>query len=179
MRNFVILLFAMAIGVSVADHVLADTLYGLYSDNSIKQNNTNTKTTNTKSKSKRRTNSVPANQTYTPTFSNQNRIFKDPNDMMQKGSLNYGQYATSGKRTNPVRFDNPYNHLNDKYTTTQEQVSASTATYDGDAVRFKRGADGNIYGYNKYGKKIGVYRLNNNGTTTQYDTQGNKMGTFK
>ena len=103
---------------------------------------------------------------------------------MKQGSQNYGEYATKDRRTNPVRIGNPYNHLNDKYISTPTTnmysgSSKSSSSFDGDAVRFKRSADGNIYGYNKYGKRVGVYRLNNNGTTTQYDTQGNKMGTFK
>lgn len=182
MRNFIILLSLLIAGMWITDTVIAGTLYDLYSDNSAR---TSTQTT-TKTKSANQTNNVSNyyNSNYMPDYSNQTQIFKNPEKLMQKGSMNYSQYAAKDKRTNPVRIGNPYNHLNDKYvstptSTTSAKSSQVTSSFDSDAVRFKRASDGNIYGYNKYGKKVGIYKLNGNGTTTQYDTQGNKMGTFK
>lgn len=178
MRNFVITLLVLSTGMWIADSVFADTLYGLYSDNTAKQTTTTTKHKKTKSSN----NLNQYNNTYMPNYSNDSpmkTLSGNADELMKKGSPNYGQYAITNKRTNPLRFDNPYNKLNDKKITTPAQAATSTVTFDGDAVKFKKGADGNLYGYNKYGKKIGVYRVNANGTTTQYDTQGNRMGTFK
>lgn len=184
MRNFVIFLLLVSTGICIADNVFANTLYDLYSDNSIKQSVQTSKTKPTKNTNHTQINPAYYNNSYMPNFSGQNQVFKNPESLMKQGSQNYGEYATKDRRTNPVRIGNPYNHLNDKYISTPTTnmysgSSKSSSSFDGDAVRFKRSADGNIYGYNKYGKRVGVYRLNNNGTTTQYDTQGNKMGTFK
>lgn len=183
MRNFVIFLLLLSTGMWIADNVFAGTLYDLYSDNTVKQ------PVQAKAKAKNKTtqsqtNSNYYNNNYMPNLSGQNQIFRNPDNLVKQGSQNYGEYATKDRRTNPIRIGNPYNHLNDKYisaptSTIYSNDSKSSSGFDGDAVRFKRSADGNIYGYNKYGKKIGIYRLNNNGTTTQYDTQGNRMGTFK
>lgn len=185
MRNFVIFLFLLSTGLWIADNVFASTLYDLYSDNSAKpvQQTTKTKTTK-KTTTQTQTNPNYYNNNYMPDFSGQNQIFRNPENLFKQGSQNYGEYATKDRRTNPVRIGNPYNHLNNKYVSTPTYTgysnnSKSSSNFDSDAVKFKRSADGNIYGYNKYGKKVGIYRLNNNGTTTQYDTQGNKMGTFK
>lgn len=189
MKNFVILLFALGMGLSIADNVLADTLYGLYGDNStntvnkIIQNKTN-------NKQKKKVNNVieqttQYNNNYMPNYTQQQpnalkTLSGNANELMKQGSPNYGQYGKNYQRTNPIRIDNSFNRFNDSYRLKNQQNYANaTINYDGDAVKFKQGPNGTIYGYNKYGKKIGVYRLNNNGTTTQFDTFGNKMGTFK
>jgi len=177
MRNFILILVILFTGMIVADTVCANTLQGLYTDYSNKQTPSIQKANN---KPKHKNNDLT--QTYNefvPSYSIQNITTKDTNAISKQGSLNYGQYATKNKLTNPIRIDNPYNHLNEKYMPTQEQVESSSINFDGDAVKFKKGADGNIYGYNRYGRKVGIYRLNSNGTTTQFDTQGNRMGTFK
>lgn len=188
MRNFVILLLIIGVGLSVAENTLANTLYGLYSDNSIQKAAPATSAVrNSRAKKKRTpanntTKTTEYNQTYMPDYSAkyQRRNITNTNELVEKGSKNYSQYGKTMNKTNPVRIDNPYNRFNNSYRLKNQQTAAvSTVNYDGDAVKFKRGKDGNIYGYNKKGKKIGIYRVNSNGTTTQFDTQGNKMGTFK
>ncbi len=200
MRNFVILLFILGLGLSIADNVLADTLYGLYGDNSASsinqlnrnsyQNSKQSKKKNKKSKKSSKTNNLSKqttqyNYNYMPNYSQPQpdalkTLSGNANELMKKGSPNYGQYGTAVKKTNPIRIDNSYNRFNDSYRLKNQQAAASAAVnFDGDAVKFKQGPNGTIYGYNKYGKKIGVYRVNNNGTTTQFDSFGNKMGTFK
>ncbi len=194
MRNFIVLLFILGIGFSIADNVLADTLYGLYGDNSnsntvnkIIQNKTETKNNNKKKKSKINytQSTTQYNNKYMPNY-NQTQpntlktLSGNANELMKKGSPNYGQYGKNYQRTNPIRIDNNYNRFNDSYRLkNQESAANATVNFDGDAVKFKQGPNGTIYGYNKYGKKIGIYRVNNNNTTTQFDSYGNKMGTFK
>lgn len=193
MRNFVILLFIIGMGLSIADKVLADTLYGLYGDNSsntinkIIQNKTSSKENKKKKKSKSNISkqTTQYNSNYMPNYNQpQQNIFKtvsgNANELMKQGSPNYGLYGRNYQKTNPIRIDNSYNRFNDSYRLKNQQAAANaTVNFDGDAVRFKQGPNGTIYGYNKNGKKIGVYRVNNNGTTTQFDAYGNKMGTFK
>ena len=194
MRNFIVLLFILGIGFSIADNVLADTLYGLYGDNSnsntvnkIIQNKTETKNNNKKKKSKINytQSTTQYNNKYMPNY-NQTQpntlktLSGNANELMKKGSPNYGQYGKNYQRTNSIRIDNNYNRFNDSYRLkNQESAANATVNFDGDAVKFKQGPNGTIYGYNKYGKKIGIYRVNNNNTTTQFDSYGNKMGTFK
>lgn len=189
MKNFVILLLIIGFGLSVAENTLANTLYGLYSDNSIKQTPATAAVRNSRAKNKRtpsnnkNTKQTEYNQTYMPDYSSryqQKQRVGNTDELVKKGSKNYGQYGKAMQRTNPLTIDNPYNRLNNSYMPAC-QPAANTAALNsgGDAVKFKRGKDGNIYGYNKKGKKIGVYKVNNNGTTTLYDTQGNQMGTFK
>ena len=192
MRNFVILLLFLGFSLSIADNVLADTLYGLYSDNTsnsfnkLIQNKTNAVNSKKSKKSKNITElTTQYNNNYMPNYTQPQpnplkTLSGNANELMKKGSPNYGQYGASYKRTNPLRIDNSYNRFNDSYRLKNEQAAASSAVnFSGDAVKFKKGPNGTIYGYNKYGKKIGVYRINNNGTTTQFDNYGNKMGTFK
>ncbi len=193
MRNFVIILFILGISFSLVDNVLADTLYGLYGDNSsnainkIIQNKTSSKENKKKKKSKSNISkqTTQYNSNYMPNYNQpQSNVFKtvsgNANQLMKQGSPNYGQYGRNYQRTNSIRIDNSYNRFNDSYRLKNQQAAANaTVNFDGDAVRFKKGPNGTIYGYNKYGKKIGVYRVNNNNTTTQFDMYGNKMGTFK
>ena len=194
MRNFVIILLGLGICFSIADNVLADTLYGLYGDNSsnainkVIQNKTSSTKENKKKKKNKSNISKQATQynaNYMPNYNQQQFIFSNPtsknmNEIVKQGSPNYGQYGRNYQRTNPIRIDNSYNRFNDSYRIKNQQAAASsTINFDGDAVRFKQGPNGTIYGYNKYGKKIGVYRVNSDNTTTQFDTSGNKMGTFK
>lgn len=196
MRNFVILLLILGMCFSIADNVLADTLYGLYGDNSMSQvnkiiNNNIKSKENKKDKNKKRKSNTSVqtntqyNTNYMPNYNQQQLNYStsrsnNMNEIVKQGSPNYGQYGRNYQRTNPIRIDNSYNRFNDSYRLKNQQDAASNAVYfDGDAVKFKQGPNGAIYGYNKYGKKIGVYRVNNNNTTTQYDTYGNKMGTFK
>lgn len=101
-------------------------------------------------------------------------LSKNSNNLVKKGSPNYGQYGLANKRTNPLRYDNPYNALNDKLITT-----APAQNYNGRAVTFKKSRDGKLYGYDKYGKKVGVYQVNKNGTTSQFSTRGQKVGTYR
>lgn len=194
MRNFVILLFIIGMGLSIADKVLADTLYGLYGDNSSNAINKvlQNKTSSTKeNKKKKKTKSNISNQTtqynsnYMPNYNQlksnySNLSTKNMDELVKQGSPNYGLYGRNYQKTNPIRIDNSYNRFNDSYRLKNQQAAANaTVNFDGDAVKFKQGPNGTIYGYNKNGKKIGVYRVNNNGTTTQFDSYGNKMGTFK
>ena len=169
MRNFIITILALMVITFIADEVFANTLQGLYTDYSGKQVQ-NAKETNR---------TINSNNTFMPNYSN-SQINPTNNDyIIKQGSKNYGQYANTNRRTNPVRIDNPYNHLNDKYVLPAEHADSSSMNFDGDAVKFKKGADGQIYGYDRYGRKVGTYKINNNGTTTQYDNRGNKIGTFK
>ena len=84
MRNFVILLFILGLGLSIADNVLADTLYGLYGDNSASsinqlnrnsyQNSKQSKKKNKKSKKSSKTNNLSKqttqyNYNYMPNYS--------------------------------------------------------------------------------------------------------------
>lgn len=193
MRNFVILLFIIGLGLSIADKVLADTLYGLYGDNSNSTVNKiiQNKSKKTKGNKKKKTEinytqpTTQYNNNYMPNYNQaQPNALKtlsgNANALMKQGSPNYGQYGKKYERTNPIRIDNSFNRFNDSYRLkNQQSAAAATVNFDGDAVKFKQGPNGTIYGYNKYGKKVGVYRLNNNGTTTQFDCYGNKMGTFK
>ena len=166
MRNFFITILILMFAICIADKVFANTLQGLYTDYSNKQIQKTKETNN-------------YNHTYMPNYSSNQTNVKDSDYIIKQGSKNYGQYATNNRRTNPVRIDNPYNHLNDKYVLPTEHADSSSINFDGDAVKFKKGADGQIYGYDRYGRKVGTYRINNNGTTTQYDNRGNKIGTFK
>lgn len=172
MRNYIIIIGVLATSLWITGSVAADTLFDLYSDYSNpqqkKQSVTKKQTTNTSNKN--------YNNTYMPNFYPQTQTFKTPDELVKRGSLNYGEYGTNNKRTNPVRIGNPYNHLNEKYVTSPNNA---TPLYTGTAVRFKRAADGKIYGYDKYGQKVGVYRLNNNGTTTEFSTKGKEIDTFK
>ena len=172
MRNYIVIIGILATLLWITGSVAADTLYDLYTDHSTtqpqKQITTKKQTTNTSSKN--------YNNTYMPNFYSQNQTFKNPEELVKKGSLNYGEYGTSNKRTNPVRIGNPYNHLNEKYV---DSPITNAAKYTGNAVRFKKGADGNIYGYDKYGQKIGIYRVNNNGTTTEFKSGKKQTNTFR
>lgn len=170
MRKFIIIMGILSVTLWFAGNVAADTLYGLYSDYS--NNSTNKTTTKKQTKNKSNEN---YNNTYMPNFSSQNQIFKNPEELMKKGSQNYGEYSQYNKLTNPVRIGNPYNHLNEKYITSPK----SATKYNGEAVRFKQGVNGTIYGYDKNGQKVGTYRLNNNGTTTEFNTKGKEIKTFK
>lgn len=171
MRNYIVIIGILATVSWVASSVAADTLYDLYTDHSSaqpKQSVIKKRVTNPSDKN--------YNDTYMPNFSSQNQTFRNPQEIMKKGSLNYGEYGTNNKRTNPVRIGNPYNHLNEKYV---DSSATSAVKYTGNAVRFKKGADGNIYGYDKYGQKVGIYRINNNGTTTEFKTNRKEINTFK
>lgn len=165
MYKFILLFLCCFVSMNF---VLAETLYDLYSDYSTG-----------KDKVKSSTKVIPqCNNSYTQNYTNQYKNFHT-DDIVKQGSKNQGQYARVNKLTNPVRIDNPYNRLNDRYMQTPAQVYASAKKYNGNAVRFKKGADGKLYGYNKYGIKVGTYKVNNNGTTTQYDFYGNKKENYK
>ncbi len=186
MRNFVILLLVIFIGLSIAENSFANTLYGLYSDNSLQRTPPTSAVRNVRAKKKSVTNKedkTQYNNRYMPDYyseSYKKNSIGSTSTLMKQGSKNYGQYGKVMNRTNPIRIDNPYNYLNDSYMKPNPSQSVVSKTnYNGDAVKFKRGKNGEIYGYNKFGKKVGVYRVNNNGTTTQFDTRGNNMGTFK
>ena len=170
MRNFVITLLILSVGIWVADNVSANTLYDLYSDYS------NQKTIPVKQQTAKKQTVNTYNTNYANTFGS---ALQQTESISKQGSRNYGQYAYSDRRTNPVRIGNPYNYLNDKHITMPSQVKSTIPVYSGDAVTFKRSADGSIYGYNKNGKRVGVYRVNQNGTTSQYDIHGNNMGTVR
>lgn len=170
MRNFIITLLFLAAAICVADNVLANTLYDLYSDYSA-QNSVTPKQKNIKQQ-------TTTNYNY-PTNSQFGTALQNAEAISKQGSKNYGQYAYSDRRTNPVRIGNPYNHLNDKYVVMPSQVKSTVPTYNGDAVTFKRTADGKIYGYNRNGKRVGVYKVNQNGTTSQYDIHGKNMGVVR
>lgn len=163
MRNFIILLSFLLSICWIADSVLASNLQDLY---------TNNDRTQSKLFLKQEKNEKIYNNSYMPNYTapKQNSY----QNIIQQGSKNQGYYATTNKLRNPVRIDNPYNRLNDKYNPTPEQVYSSAIKYDGDAVKFKKGADGKLYGYNRYGQKVGTYNVNNNGTVVQYDKKGNK-----
>ena len=179
MKNYTyILIFTLFLSLT-AQYVSANNLQGLYGDNT---NKLQTFSNQAKQKAFKFNNTPEHEEHYIPNYTQQSpmkTLTGNTTELMKEGNANHGQYATKNKLTNPIRINNPYNHLNDKKLPSPEQVKRSTVDYNGDAVRFKKGANGILYGYNKKGKKVGAYRVNQNGTTTQFDSQGNNMGSFK
>ena len=64
MRNFVIFLLLVSTGICIADNVFANTLYDLYSDNSIKQPVQTSKTKPTKNTNHTQINPAYYNNSY-------------------------------------------------------------------------------------------------------------------